>query len=367
MENRQTVQYQLRPAVAADAVALSQVAMMGIPGYPFESVYNPAAVAAQIGTSAEHRIVAEHPELGVMATAVLGLADLMAEVKRVVVHPGIRRQGVARIMVNELVQSAIERGHIPWSDVRADQIGMQRAALAAGLIATSLEQGKHVVYSHSTIPFSEEGAARETMIHMTSLRLNPWNLTDELQQWPAELVEKLVANMNRAHRPREKQKRVVAKQLESAAAVKERITDRIERQIPSHISAEAGSDIEILQVDGAELVVIKPDASGFLTKLPHGELYNLFALAESIGLQIVTHYSPIENRGDIKRLSQAGMEPAMVRPWKPHKDEQVRWEVGWRRTMNGYEDSLHTIQLDPAVREHLDTLQIHIATNGIAR
>jgi hypothetical protein len=355
------IEHTIRSAVPQDAARLAQVARRGIPGYPFEEVYHPESVERHILSSDEQRLVAELPGMGVIATAVLGVGR-MAEIKRVVVDPTARGVGVAKEMVGQLADRAKENEQIPWSDVRADQIGMQRAALAAGMRAISLEPGKHVVYEHPS-PDGDSGPARETMVHMTSLKLDDWALHRDLRYWPQHLVHKLVENMMKAHQPKPKDVAWSSYFMKDAAGMRERVTEAIDRF--DHLMGREAlhPDIEVLTIEEMKVVVIKPDNSGFIVSEPNGGVGVVVSqLMKQIGLDIVTHYSPAGE--NVTRLSDAGMEPAMVRPWQEHPDVSPEWQVGWRAVGAGFNEILHPINLDPTVRQQLLEFQQGILSNG---
>ena len=177
----------------------------------------------------DYRVVSIDVFGQIVGTAVLGnLGDYMQEIKRVVVDPSLRRNGVASEMTKHLVGEANNTGIIPWMDARADQLGMQRAGLKAGLCALSLESGKHCVYHHLDQNGFQIGPGRETMVHITSLTTDLSVLTEELAQWPLILVEQLATNMNQALMPRPKKIEVVNDYLPSAVEVKRRIESELE-------------------------------------------------------------------------------------------------------------------------------------------
>lgn len=135
-------EYSLRAAQIEDSSQLAEIASVGLPGYPFEYIYNPQAISAEILQGNDHRIVADSVGYILLGTAVLELGHPMSEIKRVVVSPEMRQNGIAYSMTQYLVDKALRSRLVPWSDVRADQVGMQRAALKSGLLPVSLEQGK---------------------------------------------------------------------------------------------------------------------------------------------------------------------------------------------------------------------------------
>lgn len=114
-----------------------------MPGYPFESVYDPEMVARSLINPSDYRAVSVDGCGRIVGTAVLGdTGEYMQEIKRVVVDPQLRRNGVASELTMHLVNVARMSRVVPWMDARADQLGMQKAGLRAGLSALSLEIGK---------------------------------------------------------------------------------------------------------------------------------------------------------------------------------------------------------------------------------
>lgn len=336
--------YHLRPAVAADAPRLADLVREGMPGYPFESVYDPGALARDI-SAGETRVVAEiTPDLPLLGTAVLGVnpAESMSEIKRVVVDPSARKNGVAKRLVEYLTHEAFQDDLIPWADVRSNQIGMQRSAAAVGMHAVSLEPGKHVVYRHPE-PDGDLGPARETMIHMTSLDLPLGHLVHALSSWSNDLQSELIENLSASLSPEPKDPQLALRLLPNAAQVKDRISTRL-----SHLDVqEIGPDLTLVTAGAGQMLVISPDASGFITQ-PRN-LPELVHLADSGGLQLVTCYNPAADSAVASDLAAAGFTPAMIRPWQPDPASPPRWEVGWRRPANNYASCLHPINLDPAI------------------
>lgn len=366
-------EYGIRSAQVGDVNGLADLARRGFKGYPFESVYDPPSLAKAIA-SGEIRIVAAlKPDLQrIIGTAVLGIDGLMAEIKRVIVHPEFRQNGLAKEMTKNLAKEAKSREVHPYTDTRADQIGMQRASLGAGLKAITVEAGKHVVYEHEVEmpgPGKRQlGPARESMIHMTSLlHDDQQRLYKELKQWPSKLKQDLCANIEKAlHNPPDKKSHTVTRRLPSAELVRENILKRLEHKRNGFQVLFDEQDVTIVQYGKVKITIIKPDASGFIETdkdTTKEELRYILSLSKSIGLQIVTSY---ENTVDVKKaelLQSCGLTPAMIRPWQTKKEGEPEWQVGFRKTMNDYDKCLHYIRLDKEVRSQLEEFALVLKEN----
>jgi hypothetical protein len=357
------VEYGIRNATIGDGQGLAQLAHRGFKGYPFESVYQPQSLVDAI-TQGEIRIVAAlKPELQhIIGTAVLGIDGFMAEIKRVIVHPEYRNNHLASNMTKNLERVAKRKKVHPYTDTRADQLGMQKASLGAGLKAITIESGKHVVYDHEVDvpgPGKEQlGPARESMIHMTSLRADQSRLYDELKNWPLALREKLYTNIAKAlHNPAEKNKSVVEYKLPSALKVRTTILNQLEEHRNGFEIIHDEQDITVVQHGNVKITIIKPDASGFIETNDHTtneEIQYILGLSEAIGLQIITSYENVKDVKKAQLMDECGLTPAMIRPWQTTKKGKPIWQAGFRKTMNGYEDCLHSIRLDKKVREQLE-------------
>lgn len=356
-------EYTIRNAQVGDSNGLADLAKKGFKGYPFEGVYHPPSLAEAISNGEIRIVAALKPDLQrIIGTAVLGIDGLMAEIKRVIVHPEFRQNGLAKEMTKNLAKEAKTREVHPYTDTRADQIGMQRASLGVGLKAITVEAGKHVVYEHEVEmpgPGKKQlGPARESMIHMTSLHADQKRLYEDLKQWSPKLKQDLCANIEKAlHNPPDKKSHTVTHRLPSAKLVRENILKRLDQKRNGFQVLYDGQDVTIVQYGNAKITIIKPDASGFIETnkdTSKKEIEYVLSLSKSIGLQIVTSY---ENTADIKKaelLQLCGLAPAMIRPWQTEKDGEPEWQVGFRKTMNDYDKCLHYIRLDKDVRQQLE-------------
>lgn len=366
-------EYGIRNAQVDDAMGLAELAKKGFKGYPFESVYHPPSLAEAISNGEIRIVAALKPDLQrIIGTAVLGIDGLMAEIKRVIVDPDFRKNGLAKEMTKSLEKEAKRREVHPYTDTRADQIGMQRASLGAGLKAITVEAGKHVVYEHEVEmpgPGKKQlGPARESMIHMTSLlHADQQRLYKELKQWPSKLKQDLCANIQKAlHNPPDKKSHTVTRRLPSAKLVRENILKRLDQKRNGFQVLYDEQDVTIVQYGNAKVTIIKPDASGFIETnkdTSKEEIEYVLSLSKSIGLQIVTSY---ENTADIKKaelLQRCGLAPAMIRPWQTEKDVGPEWQVGFRKTMNDYDRCLHYIRLDKDVRQQLEEFASVLSEN----
>ncbi len=349
----------IRPAQITDARTLAKIGADNFPGYPFRSIFEPASLArgmiamnSAIGAiTPDYRVVIED-NLGIVGTAVLGSPDdKMVEIKRVLVDQRGRNNGYARNMTIHLAELARNRMFYPYADVRADQRGMQKAACAAGLSPFSLEPAKHVVYSHVQ-DGAELGPARETMIHMSSLEPDERGLYNQINtSWPEAVKKLLVANMQKSFSPRAKNLDISRRILTSAEDTKLKIDNGIKETGAAAMSMILNDDMVVISDGHTQLLVIKPDASGFLLNAPSDSLPQLLTLAHQIGLQVVTYYGDVAHT-DVSLLINSGMEPVMIRPWKLARRPTI-WQAGWQKTMNGYDQCIHTIDLESQVYQQL--------------
>ena len=346
--------YHIRPAVPGDAQNLVNLVTRGLPGYPFESVYDSAQVAHAIDQG-EHRLVAVGPQKNIIATAVLDISPQpMAEIKRVVVDPEYRHNGLAKTITANLVDDCQKLGKIPWADARADQVGMQKAAINGGLAATSVESGKHIVYQHDQL-----GPARESMVHLSGLHLDTQVMANQLLTWPEALKSTLLKNLESSLRPPIKDERLVREVLPSAAILKETIGHRIEA-ISGIDVQNLSSYIKLLSLKDSQIIIILPDASGFITQASNSDINHLTKISEKIGLQIITYYCPVDDVQTSQYLMAAGLQPAMIRPWHNDEKSPPQWQVGWRKTMNHYQQCLHSVNLDPTVKDQITHLILQL-------
>lgn len=336
----------IRPAIVNDAQQLASLAIRGIPGYPFESIYDPEALAEAI-RGGENRIVAIDKDEVILGTAVLG-EGYMAEIKRVLVDPEQRKRKLGVELTSTLKDLAQKKGVIPWADVRADQIGMQKAAHRYYPILTpiSVEMGKHVVYVHN----HDTGPARESMVHMTGhpLGRDTESLKKSLTKWSTRQTDQLVGKMLDSLVTHDKNRGLVEETLPSAQLVKDRIEQNLTLSGLNY--NQLTPDVLSLSDNGSGCIVITPDASGFVEGKDASSIARMVDTALSIGLQIVTCYLAITDLSTINYLvDHTGMEPTMVRPWQNTAQTKPEWQVGLRKTADSYHSSLHSINLDPWV------------------
>ena len=354
-----SIEYKIQNAQPKDATGLASLAQRGFKGYPFESVYDPISLAGNIAKGEIRIIALLQPDLQrIIGTAVLGVDGLMAEIKRVIVDPDYRKNGLAKDMTIHLAQEAEKRHAHPYTDTRADQIGMQRSSLGAGLKAVSIETGKHVVFDHRDGDDKPVGPARESMVHMTSLEIPSESLYEGLRKWPPLLAEKLIENMEKAqHNPEEKNREVATTRLPSAQKVREKIYGMLSEAQNGFQVLYDEQDVTIISHGNIKMTIIKPDASGFLetNELTSKEdLEYVLRLSEAIGLQIVTGYENVHDGKRVLLMSEDSLIPAMVRPWQVSEKKAPEWQVGFRKTMNDYDQCLHHIRLDETVRRQLE-------------
>jgi GNAT superfamily N-acetyltransferase len=339
-----TTELIVRKANQQDAEPLAELAKANMPGYPFNSVYDPKALEAEILGGSNRLIAVDHDDI-IHGTAVLG-DDHMAEIKRVLVRHESRGRGIARALTTKLKAEALAKGVVPWADVRADQIGMQRAAHSPELMSLepiAVEMGKHIVYVHP------DGPARENMVGMSSLEIakSKHGLTDHLGRYSTELA----SNMAEALSPKPKDIGLVSELLQSADLVKSQILRNLgTSRLPY---TQLTPDILSVSSGDASCVIISPDASGFVSGVDPDSIIKLVDAGLYLGLQILTCYVSTANTELITKLRERGLRPGMIRPWQETSSHKPEWQVGLRKTANHYESSLHTVLLDASVREKL--------------
>lgn len=351
--------HKIRRAEPGDAAGLVALVKNGMPGYPFESVYDAEAVRRSLISPVDHRIVSVDDQGLIIGTAVLGeTGEYMQEIKRVVVDPVLRRNGVASELTIHLVGLARERQVVPWMDARADQLGMQRAGLRAGLTALSLEMGKHCVYVHQDRDGVQIGPGRETMVHITSLTPDLADLASGLSVWPLDLVEQLIANMESAFSPASKKMEVVNQLISSASEVKQSIETELRKIAGGDLEVVqlANHDLSVLSLGSLKMLVVKPDSSGFLMGEPSADLPQMIQMGHAVGLQVITAYVNIAEISATDLLRRSTMKPSMLRLNQKSTNEKVEWQVGWRSTANGFDDCLHTVNLDDEVVTQINKL-----------
>jgi hypothetical protein len=345
-------EYYITHAKKTDAQALAALANQAILGYPFESIYDPEQLMLAI-EQGEYRVVAKHLHLGLVGTAILAINNsLMAEIARVAVLPQFRQNGAARSLTTSLAEIARLGGLHPFADVRADQIGMQRSAQAAGLTAYSIEPGKHVVYSHQGQDLEELGPARESMVHMSSLNIGLDSLQASLDELSTYTRQQLAHNMHSALTPLPKNTAQTSTILPSAKEVKSKIGDRLRIITPLN-SEEDYPDIYSISTGNSSLVIILPDTSAFLTNPSPDSILEMQSLATHLGLQVLTTYVPTSNTHLIDALVAQNMHPVMVRPWQENSQQVPCWQIGLQHRMNGFEDCQHLIHLDQQVEKSI--------------
>lgn len=345
-----TIEISIRQAKETDAVQLAALAKRSMPGYPFLTIYDPAALAEEISSS-PNRIVAMTGGDKIVGTAMLGDGH-MAEIKRVLVDPQYRGIHLGERLTSTLKQLAKDRGVVPYADVRGDQIGMQRAAHRYNhkLTPTSLEPGKHVVYCHQY----PSGRARETMVSFTGLELayDLDTLIKGIKKWPKEISHALVNNMIDSLHPRRKVSLVTNLILPSAKSVKARVNHKVRNSGLPY--TQLTPDIIKLNKQDTSCLVIAPDASAFIEGKSVKGITNLLDRVKDFGLQLVTCYVAVADTDMVLGLTQAGMKPTMVRPWQENSSDQPQWQVGLRHTCNYFDHSLHPIKLDPDVKSEIE-------------
>ncbi len=340
----------IRKAETKDADLLSQLARAGFPGYPFLGVYQPEIIRQQI-QNGEQRYVLE-TEMGLVATAVLGGSQQMREICRVVVSPQYRGNGVGKAITKSLYDEATINGWSPWADVRAVQPAMQRSALSAGMYPVSVESGKHVVYDHRDQNDHPTSPARESMIHFTSLIADPSQLRRQLNLWPLSLKQVLLTNIKSALNLSQPDRGLAHLLLPDAQSVKSKIHSELQKMsLATDITRD--SDIEVIDLSGNKVLIIKPDASAFILENNHPGSVDLNTLAE-LGIQVVTAYCDAGQIDTINSLARLKMEPAMLRPWRNEIGSATVWQVGCRRFLNQGHQLIEPVNIDPQIRSQLE-------------
>lgn len=355
--------YSVRVAKATDAEKLVELVKNGMPGYPFESVYDAKTVGESIESGSSLRIVVEDNNKNILGTAVLGdEPEHMQEIKRVVTSPNARKQGLASEMTRILTSEAERIGVVPWVDARGDQPGMQKAAIHAGYTAVSLEQGKHCVYTHLDSNNRNIGPARETMVHLTSLPVDLDELISSLARLDKSIVMHLYDSINKALYPSKKSMNRVHEYIPDAHTVKTRIQEKLMAIDKEGIQVkDLTDDIALLETEGVSMIIVKPDASGFINDVPDTRyVKKMLSLGESIGLQTMTAYIDIDTWGHTPNILYTGLMPTMLRIWQKNKEAPITWQIGWRHTCNKYDESLHHIHLAAETREQLEKVRMAV-------
>lgn len=351
--------HKIRRAEPSDASGLVALVKSGMLGYPFEAVYDLEAVTNTLLSPSDYRAVSVDEQGQIVGTAVLGdFGEYMQEIKRVIVDPRLRRNGVASELTMHLVNVARMSQVIPWMDARADQPGMQKAGLRAGLSALSLEMGKHCVYFHLDENGVQIGPGRESMVHITSLTSNLSDLASGLSGWPLDLVEGLVANLEGAFSPSPKKNDVVVEKIPSASTVRQRIELELSILTRSGVKVTelSNPDLSVVSLGSLKMLVVKPDSSGFLIGGLSASLPLMVQLGHSIGLQVITTYVDVAETSSIELLRRSKMKPTMVKLNQKTIDEKIVWQVGWRSTAHGFDNCLHTIKLNDEIEAQIKNL-----------
>jgi hypothetical protein len=345
--------YPLRRAVPSDSKELAALARRSFQGYPFEGIYDPEKVRSGL-EEGEYRLVAENRHGDLVGTAVLGIepGNPMCEIKKVMVDIDYRVFGIGNLLVKTLVGDAYKNSCFPWLDARANTKGIQLASLNAGLTPICFEPGKHIVYSHlgciwhknGDFEDVDHGAEREAMVHFTGLPLNIKKdlrtISKYILKWPSYLRDELsdnLLNWSIPALPSETDYQISRALLPGPKQTAKKIEDFIINE--SNIEVKCVND-DVLRIEYNDgiMAVIKPDASAFIHNNPTKETLDL---CKRIGLQAATYYEDISKTNQMQYLSDIGMDPIMLRPWKESKSKPVKWQVGWRKNMNGYEKCLH--------------------------
>ncbi|KKQ01513.1 MAG: hypothetical protein US11_C0007G0006 [Candidatus Roizmanbacteria bacterium GW2011_GWA2_36_23] len=332
------------------------------PGYPFASASDAEAIANAIA-GGEHRVIATKYGLGLVGTAVLGLDDkaAMAEVKRVVVDPIQRKNGVASAMVEGLTVDALSLGKIPYAEVRGDKPAMQKAFLNAGFIPYGIQPAQHVVYRHLDDAGQDQGPAREHMICMIhpNLQIPLEDLYAYLNALPQTVREALINNMKASFSPPKKNPEVAKWHLPDAMTTKKNVLKSIsaKKLEPNMIDITGDGDVLLLTAGDTPIIVIPPDKSAFVQLHPKN-INQVIETASALGLQVVTRFSSLTTPEQIEQLALSGAQPVSIRPWQETSQDQPLWQVcmQWRLTENGFMNSQHDINLHPDVKSQLSAL-----------
>ena len=230
-----------------------------------------------------------------------------------------------------------------------------------------METGKHVVFYHEDSDHNPLGPARESMIHMTSLKAKPESLYSGLKKWSPDVTKILIENMKRAyHEPKEKSKKISQKHLPSAQEVREQIHQRLDESKNDFSVLHDEQDVTVVQRGNIKMTIVKPDASGFIetnSDTTKEELDYILTLSESIGLKIVTSYENADDLEKVSLMNECGLTPSMIRPWQTQADGDPQWQVGFRKTMNEYNNCLHHIRIDHDVRQQLEDFAVGLEQN----
>lgn len=348
IETRQNI----RTAQIEDSPNLALLASKAFVGYPFEYVFEAEGITKAI-QDGERRYVMINENNQTIGSAVLGINNTkMAEIMRVMIDPSLRKNGAATSLTRVLSLDAIKLEKYSWADVRGDQIGMQRAALGAGLRAISLEQGKHVVYKHMDENGNDLGPARETMVHMTTLPIDELSLKQQISKLTGQVREQLVTNLKTSLNPELKDKSLSEIILPSASKTKYRILNNIELNSQDiDFRLDISTDILKISVSDVDTIVVLPDASAFIQK--GTQLIKTVDLLAKIGVQVITYYCDINNHEQQDYMINCGFTASTIRPWVDEQTGNIVWQISWRKTSNDYQYCLHSISLDRIVERQI--------------
>jgi hypothetical protein len=136
--------------------------------------------------------------------------------------------------------------------------------------------------------------------------------------------------------------------------VNKRVIESLQRAVGvAKLQATPNPDVIVAHIGEATMVIIAPDASGFVITSPNDNLAQVVQLGQQIGLQTITSYVDVANLDAIPMLQRAGLRPTMLRMWQEKETVTPEWQVGWRATMNQFGQSLHYLRLHPEVEEQV--------------
>lgn len=341
---------EIQKAITDQSDELARLAQIAFPGYPFEYVFNKEGVQTALINN-ELRYVLTDESGQIMGSAVLGVeVGPMSEIKRVMVHPDHRSNGVATELTRHLTKIAIDLGKIPYAEARADQPAMQKAALNAGMTAIALEPGKHVVYEHMN-KSSHTGPARETMIFMTSAKVGLDSLSNALRNLSPRIREQLSVNMQDSLSPKPKSVEVVQNTLISPTESKREVLNKLLTLNKGGDNLKIiNDDIAIWNTGDSSILFILPDKSAFVT-ISNTRHIDYEVITNS-GVQVSTIYSDMTDYMSNSHLIHTSYVPTSIRLWR--NEDKDDWQVAWQLRQNGYENCLHTIKLNDVVKSQIE-------------
>jgi ribosomal-protein-alanine N-acetyltransferase len=129
--------FRIRPSVPADLGELTR-----LEGVAFSDPWSPAMIAEAIADRAAVALVAADEGGGLVGSVVARVVADEAEILTIAVAPAMRRRGLGRRLLDQVLSALRERGAgSVWLEVRASNLGARRMYEAAGFVAVGVRRG----------------------------------------------------------------------------------------------------------------------------------------------------------------------------------------------------------------------------------